>query len=216
MSCLRSKPDLCSRHKVEPALSLDGLGTLSSSKRRAGFLSERQSARAERGLHLLTILALSVPLLTASCGKPAHDHAHDHGTEKTAASSAHGHEHHAPHGGTPVVLGDETYHLEFVLDAGRGVLQAFVLDRHMENFIRCNAPSFEIVATVAGEKRPLVFMPVGDNATGEKAGDTALFEAQADWLKTTKQFDAVLTSLTIKGTPFANVPFNFPLGNDHD
>jgi hypothetical protein len=132
------------------------------------------------------------------------------------ASAPAKHEHHAPHDGTPVVLGEEAYHLELVLVADEGKLQAFVLDGEMENFIRCPAPSFDVVATVAGEKRPLTFTAVADPATGEKIGDTALFEAQADWLKTTKRFDAVLTSLTIKGTPFANVPFNFPLGNDHD
>ncbi|HEY8995109.1 MAG TPA: hypothetical protein VIM71_10640 [Lacunisphaera sp.] len=145
--------------------------------------------------------------LPTGCGKPEP-------TKPTAA--AHQHEHHAPHGGTPVVLGEEAYHLELVLVADEGKLQAFVLDGEMENFIRCPAPSFEVIAMVAGEKRPLTFTAVADTATGEKVGDTALFEAQADWLKTTKQFDAVLTSLTIKGTEFANVPFNFPAGNDHD
>jgi hypothetical protein len=167
-------------------------------------------------LLILAALGVSLPLFTASCGKPTHDPALTHDADKTAKSSGHGHEHHAPHGGTPVVLGNELYHVELVHDADRGVLQAFVLDGHMENFIRCNAPSFEIVATVAGEKHPLVFVPISDNATGEKAGDTALFGAQADWLKTTKQFDAVLTSLTIKGNAFENVHFNFPRGNDHD
>lgn len=163
-------------------------------------------------LVFLATLGLTLPLFTASCGKPGHDHAHDHGVKKTAKSSAHGHEHHAPHGGTPVILGNETYHLELVLDAGRGVLRAFVLDGHMENFIRCSASSFEIVATVAGEKRPLVFMPIGDAATGEKPGDTSLFEASADWLKTASTFDAVLTSLTIRGTEFSNVAIKFTQG----
>lgn len=165
----------------------------------------------------LGVLGIALPLFTASCAKREHDHAHDHGPAKASASSSqHGHEHHAPHGGTAVILGNEVYHLELVLDAGRGVLQAFVLDGHMENFIRCSAPSFEIVATVAGEKRPLLFTPIGDSATGEKPGDTSLFEASAEWLKTTPKFEAVLASLTIKGTTFADVAFNFPAGNDHD
>lgn len=115
-----------------------------------------------------------------------------------------------------MVLGDEAYHLELVLDAPGGKIQAFVLDGEMENFIRCTATSFEVAAAVGGEKHTLVFQAVSDPATGEKVGDTALFEAQADWLKTTQKFDGVLTSLTIRGTTFAVVPFNFPLGNDHD
>jgi len=137
-------------------------------------------------------------------------------TPTTAVTPVAKHEHHAPHGGTPVVLGDEAYHLELVLDAPAGKLQAFVLDGEMENFVRSTASSFEATVTVEGEKHTLIFQAIADSATGEKVGDTALFEAQADWLKTTPKFDAVLTSLTIRGSTFAAVPFNFPLGNDHD
>jgi hypothetical protein len=126
------------------------------------------------------------------------------------------HVHQAPHGGTPVELGEEAYHLEFVLLAGEGRLQAFVLDGEMENFVRCAAPAFEVIATVAGEPRALTFVAVADAATGEKAGDTALFEARADWLKTTARFDAVLTTLTLRGTTFTAIPFNFPDGSDPD
>ena len=126
------------------------------------------------------------------------------------------HEHHPPHGGTPVVLGDEVYHVELVLDADAGKLQAFVLDGELENFIRSAAPSFEVVATVNGESRTLIFTPVANPATGETAGDTSLFEAQADWLKTTGDFDAVLKAVEIRGTIFSGVKFNFPKGNDED
>jgi|SRR5688572_61360 len=157
-------------------------------------------------LALLATLGTALPLLSLSCDKAAPDHDHPH----ASASAGHGHEHHAPHGGTAVVLGDEAYHLELVADVERGILQAFVLDGHMENFIRSNAASFEIVATVAGEKRPLVFLPVGDPATGEKPGDTSLFEARADWLKTTPRFEGVLTHLVIRGGTFSGVAFTFP------
>ena len=154
------------------------------------------------------LLLLSTALLfTGACGR----HDHDHGTAET---SAHRHEHHAPHGGTPVVLGEDAYHLELVLDADRGALRAYVLDGHMEDFIRCAAPSFEIVGLVGAESRSLVFEPVGDPATGEKPGDTACFEAKADWLRTAKEFDAVLTSLTIRGSTFDAVAFRFPEGNE--
>ncbi len=60
----------------------------------------------------LILLLISTALSLAACsqnepaGKTAgHEHA------------GHKHEHHAPHGGTAVVLGDEQYHLEFVRDA---------------------------------------------------------------------------------------------------
>jgi hypothetical protein len=136
-----------------------------------------------------------------------------------AASSAAApakHEHKAPHGGTPVVLGNEAYHLELVRDAASGTLQAYVLDGEMENFIRSNAPSLEIIATVKGAPQTLALTPVANPATGETVGDTSLFETKADWLKTTAEFDATLRTITIRGTTFSDVKFNFPKGNDKD
>jgi hypothetical protein len=157
----------------------------------------------------LCSVALVVPLLfAAGCAKKIPD--------PSAAAKPAKHEHHAPHGGTPVVLGNEAYHLELVLDPAAGKLQAFVLDGEMENFIRSTAPSFEVLATVAGKSDPLLFVAIADSATGEKIGDTALFEATAPWLKTTRTFDGVLTKLEIRGTTFTAVPFNFPKGNDKD
>jgi hypothetical protein len=126
------------------------------------------------------------------------------------------HEHKPLHGGTPVVLGNEAYHVEFVRDASAGTLQAYIFDGELENFIRSSMPSFDIVATVGGESHALMLKAVPNPATGETVGDTALFEAQADWLKTTGNFDAVLKSLTIRGRTFADVKFNFPSGNDRD
>jgi hypothetical protein len=126
------------------------------------------------------------------------------------------HEHHPPHGGTPVVLGDEVYHVELVLDPAAGKLQAYVLDGELENFIRSTSSSFEVTAVVGGETKTLVFAPVANVATGEAAGDTSLFEAQTDWLKTTREFDAVLKELTVRGTVFKDVKFNYPKGNDDD
>ena len=118
-----------------------------------------------------------------------------------------------PHGGTVVALG-ENYNFEFVLDAARGTLSAYVLDDEMEEFVRSNMPSFEVTAKVGGAEQTLVFKPVANPATGETVGDTALFIAHADWLKTTKTFDAVVKSVTLDGTTFTNVAFNFPKGNN--
>ena len=126
------------------------------------------------------------------------------------------HEHKPPHGGTPVVLGDEAYHVELVLDAANGALQAYVFDGEMENFIRVPAASMEIDAQVDGASQTLVLQAVANLATGETIGDTALFAAHADWLKNVREFDGVLKSITIRGTTFADVKFNFPKGNDKD
>jgi hypothetical protein len=159
-------------------------------------------------LGLLAILVLVPLILTAGCSKPSRD--------SIAALKPPKHEHKPPHGGTPVVLGDEACHVELVLDAATGTLQAYVFDSELENFIRSSQRSFEITAIVAGQPQVLVLNAVANPATGETVGDSSLFEAQADWLKTTRVFDATLKSLTIRGTTFSDVSFNFPKGNDQD
>jgi hypothetical protein len=126
------------------------------------------------------------------------------------------HEHHPPHGGTPVVLGSELYHLELVRDAAAGRLSAYVLDGEMEDFVRVAEPALVITATVNGQPRRLVPDAVANPATGETVGSTSLFETRADWLKTTNEFDAVLARIEVRGTTFIGVAFNFPKGNDRD
>jgi hypothetical protein len=67
---------------------------------------------------------------------------------------------------------------------------------------------------VAGKEETLTFQPVANNATGEKVGDTSLFEAQADWLKSATNFDAVLKEITVRTKTYTNISFNFPKGSD--
>ena len=156
---------------------------------------------------LLLLAGLSACSKTGPKSTAADPHAgHDH--------AAHKHEHTPPHGGTAVVLGDEAYHLELVRDAATGKLSLYVLDGHLENFVRIAAPSIEIFATIAGKPTPLVLLPVANAATGEKLGDTSLFETTADWLKTTADFDANVTKIEIRGAGFNAVAFNFPKGNE--
>jgi hypothetical protein len=125
------------------------------------------------------------------------------------------HQDQPPHGGTPVALGGN-YHIEFVLNADSGTLSAYILDDEMEEFVRSDMRSFEVTAKAGGAEQLLVFKPVANSATGETVGDTALFTAQAEWLKTTKTFDAMIKSVTLDGTAFADVKFNYPKGNDTD
>jgi len=73
---------------------------------------------------------------------------------------------------------------------------------------------FDLVAVISSQQTTLTFKPVANPATGEKVGDTSLFEAQAEWLKGTDRFDGVLLQLEIRGTTFKAVGFNFPNGND--
>src|SRR5579885_1126240 len=143
----------------------------------------------------MKIVALSciaaVAGLLAGCSKTE--------TATPAKQATPHHEHHPPHGGAPVELGEEENHVEFVRDGAAGKLQAFVLDGELENFVRIDAPSLEVDATVGGKTEKLILQPIANNATGEKIGDTSLFEAQADWLKTTPNFDAVLREITVHG-----------------
>ncbi|MBW8781717.1 MAG: hypothetical protein JF599_07500 [Verrucomicrobia bacterium] len=155
---------------------------------------------------ILIALAAGLALGWGGCGK----------AQRPSEAGAHKHEHHPPHGGTPVVLGDEAYHLELVRDAEAGTLSAYVLDGEMEEFIRAGSPAFEVAAKVGGTEQTLVFKPVANAATGETVTDTALYEASAPWLKTTGGFDAVIKSVAVRGTVFENVAFNFPKGNDKD
>jgi len=144
-------------------------------------------------------------MLTVGCGRES---------AGRGSSSGHGHVHVAPHGGTAVILGNEIYHLELVRDPAAGKLQAYVMDGHLADFIRIPAGSFEIAARFGGREEILTFKPVANPATGETVGNTSLFEAGADWLKTNADFDGVLRELTIRGSRFENVEFNFPKGNE--
>ena len=120
-----------------------------------------------------------------------------------------------PHGGTAIDLGDE-YHVEFVRDAASGKMQAFVLDGEMEEFVRSSTKVFAIVAEFDGRKEKLDFTAIANRATGEAVGDTSLFEGQSDWLKAATNFDGVLDEISVRGTTYTNIPFNFPKGNDAD
>ncbi|HEY5228562.1 MAG TPA: hypothetical protein VIJ19_08470 [Opitutaceae bacterium] len=130
------------------------------------------------------------------------------------SSEAHMHHHHAPHAGTVVVLGDEEYHIELVLDDATGTLQAYVLDSELESFVRSTSASISITATVAGASREIVLGAVANPETGESVGDTSLFEGHADWLKGRPRFDAEVKTVAIRGALFSGVKFSFPAGNE--
>ncbi len=112
-----------------------------------------------------------------------------------------------------MALGDD-YQIEWVLDESAGRLQAYVLDGEMENFVRISPPSFDLTVKLQDRGEVLHFEAIANSATGEKVGSTSLFEAQAAWLKTNKTFDAVLQEVSIEGTVYTNVAFNFPRGNE--
>jgi hypothetical protein len=157
-------------------------------------------------MRMAPVMLLSAVALFAGCSK----------APTAASGQTHLHVDHPPHGGTAVVLGDEAYHIELVLDSTTGTLQAYVLDGEMEDFIRSAVPSIEIAATVGGVPKTIILAAVANPATGETVGDTSLFEARAAWLTSAKEFDGVLKSITIRGTTFTGVKFNFPRGSAND
>jgi len=152
---------------------------------------------------LSAVLILVPPLLLGGCGRAADSNAADAKPQL--------HQDVPPHGGTPVALGDD-YNLELVRDPAAGTLSGYVLDDEMEEFIRSSSPAVTLELTVGGEPRQLVLAAVANPATGETVGDTSLFQGQADWLKSAGNFTGKVRLITIRGTPFAEVPFAFPAG----
>lgn len=147
----------------------------------------------------------------------AHDHDHDHDHAHDDADHSHGdggHAHQPKYGGTPIELGEHQYHVEILRDAEVGKMKVWVLDGHLENFIRVKTESFELKATFGDKSETLTFLAMPNSATGETVGDTSCFEAQADWLKATGEFSAEIVSLEIRGSKFEGVKFDYPKGNE--
>ena len=134
------------------------------------------------------------------------EHAHEHGH-----SHDHGHEHVAPHGGAAVVLGEELYHLEILIDEPTATFHCYVLDGHMEGVVRIDAP--RITVEIDGTDT-VDLIPVTSRATGESVGDTSHYQATIDWAATRKSFAASLKEITVKGSRFENVAFRYPEGNE--
>ncbi len=148
-------------------------------------------------------LLCALAVAGAGCGDPVN-------MRRSGTDHGHGHAHEAIHGGTKVPLGPEEFHLEFVRDAAAGKMQAYVMDGHMANYVRIAQPSFEVLAKLPEREETLLFQAIARRETGEAPGDTALFEASADWLKEHGNFAAELKAITIRGKEYRAVSFHFP------
>lgn len=149
---------------------------------------------------LSALFLLAVPFVRAVAPDetPAGHH-HEHGS---------GHVHKPLMGGQLVEVGEHQFNLEFKYDHERGVLQAWVLDAHAENFVRIAALSFE-VREEDGEKRPITLRALGNDISGEKPGDSSSFEGEAKWLGVIKHFDGIVKSLKIREVEFHDINFRF-------
>lgn len=138
-------------------------------------------------------------LLAAGCHRHDHDHAHGHG-----------HVHVAPHGGTLVELGDHQFNLELLLDRQTGMLQAFVLDAHAENFVRVDWRTLELTFRLEAGFETLLLNAMTDELTGETVGNTATFAASAPWLQRGAALAGVVPALTIRGQSVPSATFVIP------
>ncbi len=159
----------------------------------------------------------------AGCGKKSaevvtYGSKDDHAAAAKAATEAKadphaGHNHGSGHahkplmGGELVEVGEHQFNLEFKFDAARGVLQAWVLDGHAENFVRVAMASFD-VQEADGAKRLITLHAVANDITGEKAGDTSAFEGAAPWLREVKHFDGVVKAIRVRGQDFRDLDFH--------
>lgn len=141
----------------------------------------------------------------------------DSGGHSHAAGEAHSHdtEQAPPHGGTPVLVADDEFHLELVLDPAAARLQAYVLDGHLERYVQVAETNFVIVAKSGGATEQLAFQRAPEPGSGTVPAKSALFEARAEWLKTAKEFEATIPTITLNGKTFTNVSFPFPKGTKH-
>ncbi len=154
-----------------------------------------------------TILAtLATLALVTGCGDSQPTASADHDDD---------HMHAPPHGGTPVQLGDEVYHLELVTDTAEGKMLAYLYDGHFHDPVMVAETNFVLQAHWNGTTQNLSFARLPDPATGHLLQATALFGARADWLKTNPPFEGTLPLITLRGRTFTNVVFPYPKGTIH-
>lgn len=144
-------------------------------------------------------------LLALGCGNSHDDHDHSHETSDNAP----------PHGGTPVIVGEDEFHLELVLDTEAATMQAYVLDGHLEGYVQVTETGFEMIAISGDDSNALEFTRAAYPGTTSVPQKSALFEAQADWLKSAKEFEGKISTITLGGKTFTNISFPFPKGTKH-
>ena len=127
---------------------------------------------------------------------------------------ANAHEHHPPHHGTLVELGEEFAHVELLLDPATGGLTAFVLDGEAENPVKISQPSLQIKVKGKGGAATLKLKPVANALTGETASNTSQYQGFSKKLKGLSKFEGSIVRIKAKGTLFNNVWFLYPEGNE--
>jgi hypothetical protein len=129
----------------------------------------------------------------------------------SAADHAHG----PPHGGTPVLVAEHKFHLELVRDGAAGLMQAYVLDDHLEKYVAVRETNFMLRATFAGRTESVEFKRAPNPSDKKLPAASSLFEARADWIKAATNFNGVVPTITLNRQTFTNITFAFPKGTQH-
>ncbi len=130
------------------------------------------------------------------------------------AAQVSAHEHHPPHHGTLVELGEEFAHVELLLDSSTGELDAFVLDGEAEDPVRISQPSIQIKVKGKGGSYVMKLVPIADALTGEVVGNTSEYRGISKKLKGVNKFKGTIAYIKAKGEAFKNVWFLYPEGNE--
>ena len=112
--------------------------------------------------------------------------------------------------GVAVALGDEEFHIEFTHGSSPGIISAYFLDAHMEDYVRLDAPSFSASVVIDGRSQAVVFAAVSNVATGEKIGDSSLFEGRIVGLPDHPALLVSVPALIVKGRTYANIKARLP------
>jgi len=94
-------------------------------------------------------------------------------------------------------------------------MQAYVLDGHLEGYVQVPESNFTLAVKLSGGTEQLSFLRAPEPAWGNVLEKSSLFESQAEWLKTTKEFDGSIPAITLNGATFTNISFTFPKGSKH-
>lgn len=157
---------------------------------------------------------------TGEKGHDEHEHGHEHGDhehgEHEHSHAGHHHAEHGPHKGTLVLLGDEEFHVEVVLDAEKGKLLAYPLDGAAEKALTLEQPEIELVYSIrtSKEKEGLPAEPkTGKLTAGKDETGMQVFTLEAEDLKGVKMFDGHFGPIKFGEKDFAETKFKFPEGN---
>lgn len=135
---------------------------------------------------------------------------HDHDQNRHEGGTAGGHRHTSTHGGVAVELGEHQFQLDVAVDAAAGQMKAWVMDGHMENFVRLPLSAIDIEVVSGGTTQTVRLAAQANAGSGETVGDTSQFQGEAPWLKGLTNFSGRIGRLEVRGQTFTNIVFTHP------